>query len=164
MIYGPLHFQHLGMVGGCRPTNGFGQFVNTRLFIIDPTAPARVIPELKSSLEYTERRPLNRHEVQAESKIFRSRIVGKSSYPYWGIENKVVMVRWFYKGRHMKELLTAGRVTENGAYKQSSMESNIVDTMRCCFKNDQGKMGNLELSIIASVKRYFEEPPPKRPV
>lgn len=107
---------------------------------------------------------INRHEVQAESKIFRSRIAGKSSYPYWGTGNKVVIVRWFYIGRHMKELLTAGRVTENGAYKQTSMESNIVDTMRSSFKNDKGKMGNLELSIIASVKRYFEEPPPKRPV
>lgn len=102
--------------------------------------------------------------MQAESKIFRSRIVGKSSYPYSGTGNKVVTVRWFYKGRHMKELLTAGRVTDNGGYKQSSMESNIVDTMRCYFKNDKGKMGNLELSIIASVKRYVEEPPPQRPV
>jgi hypothetical protein len=43
------------------------------------------------------------------------------------------------------------------------MESNIVDAMRCYFKNDKGKMGDLELSIIDSVKRYFEEPPPKRP-
>jgi len=159
-----LHFQHLRVVGGCSPTNGFGQFVETRLFIMYPRAPARIMPELKSSPEYTERRPLNRHKVQAESKIFRSRIAGKSSYPYWGIGNKVIIVRRFYKGRHMKELLTAGRVTENGAYKQSSMESNIVDTMRCYFKNDKGKMGNLELSIIASVKRYFEEPPPKRRV
>jgi hypothetical protein len=24
---GQLHFQHLRMVGGCRPTNGFGQFL-----------------------------------------------------------------------------------------------------------------------------------------
>ena len=102
--------------------------------------------------------------MQAESKVFRIWIVGKSSYLYWGIGNKVVLVRWFYKGRHVKDLLTAGRVTENGEYKQSSMESNIVDTMRCYFKNDKGKMGNLELSIIASVKRYFEEPPPKRRV
>jgi len=44
------------------------------------------------------------------------------------------------------------------------MESNIVDPMLCYVKNDKGKMGDLELSIIASVKRYFEEPPPKRPV
>jgi hypothetical protein len=76
----------------------------------------------------------------------------------------VVVVRWFYKSKHVKELLTAGRVTEDGAYKQSSMESNIVDTMRCYFKNDKGKMRDLERSIIASVKRFFEEPPPKRPV
>ena len=75
----------------------------------------------------------------------------------------MVEVRWFNEGRHLKELLTAGRVTENGAYKQSSMESNIVDTMRCYVKNDKERMGDLELSIIASVKRYFEEPP-KRPV
>jgi len=44
------------------------------------------------------------------------------------------------------------------------MESNIVDPMLCYVKNDKGKMGDLELSIIASVKRYFEEPPPRRPV
>ena len=64
----------------------------------------------------------------------------------------------------MKELPVTGRVTENGAHNQTSMESSIVDTMHCYFKNDKGKMGDLELSIIASVKRYFEEPPPKRPV
>jgi hypothetical protein len=51
-------------------------------------------------------------------------------------------------------------VTENGAYRQSGLESNIVDTLRCCFQNDKGKMRDRELSIIASVKRYFEEPPP----
>jgi hypothetical protein len=76
VIYAQLHFQHFKMVGGCRPTNGFGQFVETRLFIIYPTAPVRVMPELKSSPEYTERRPLDRREAQAESKIFRTRIVG----------------------------------------------------------------------------------------
>jgi len=64
----------------------------------------------------------------------------------------------------MKEVQTTGRVTEKGARKRSSMESSIVDTMHCYFKNDKGKMGDLELSIIASAKRYFEEPPPKRPV
>ena len=65
----------------------------------------------------------------------------------------------------MKELLVTGRVTENGAHKQTSMESSIVDTMHCYFKNDKGKMGDLELSIIASAKRYyFEQPPPKRSV
>ena len=63
----------------------------------------------------------------------------------------------------MKELLTAGRVTENGAYRQSGMESDMVDTLRCCFQNDKGKTGDWELSIIASVKRYFEEPPPPTP-
>ena len=30
------------------------------------------------------------------------------------------------------------------------------------FENDKGKMGNMELSIMESVRRYFEEPPPKR--
>jgi hypothetical protein len=64
----------------------------------------------------------------------------------------------------MKELLTTGRVTENGAYKQPSMESSIIDTMHCYFKNDKGKMGDLERSIIDSCKRYFEEPPPRRHV
>jgi hypothetical protein len=62
----------------------------------------------------------------------------------------------------MKELLTPGKTTENGADKRSSMESNIVDTMRRYFRDDKGKMGDLELSIVDSVKRYFEEPPPKR--
>jgi ribosomal 50S subunit-recycling heat shock protein len=61
------------------------------------------------------------------------------------------------KGRHVKELLTAGRVTENGAHRQSDMEPDIVDTLRCCFQNNKGKTGDWELSIIASVKRYFEE-------
>jgi hypothetical protein len=102
--------------------------------------------------------------VQAESRVFSSRIVVKGSCPYQGIGNTVVIVKCFYKGRHVKELLTAGRVAGNGAYKQSSMESNIVDAMRCYFKNDKGKMGDLELSIIDSVNRYFEEPPPKKPV
>lgn len=64
----------------------------------------------------------------------------------------------------MKELLVTARVTENGAHKQSSMESRIVDTMHYYFKNDKGKMGDLELSIIASATRYFEQPPPKRSV
>lgn len=48
------------------------------------------------------------------------------------------------------------------AGKRSSMEANIVDTMRRYFENDKGKMGKLELSIIHSVKRYFEESPPKK--
>ena len=62
----------------------------------------------------------------------------------------------------MKELLTPGKTTGNGADNRSTMESNIVDTMRRYFRDDKGKMGDLELSIVASVKRYFEEPPPKR--
>ena len=62
----------------------------------------------------------------------------------------------------MKELLTPGKTTGNGADKRSDMESNIVDTMRRYFRDDKGKMGDLELSIVDSVKRYFEEPPPKR--
>jgi hypothetical protein len=61
----------------------------------------------------------------------------------------------------MKEPLTHGKTTENGANKRPSMESNIVDTMRRYFKNDKGKMSDLELSIMDSVKRYFEEPPTK---
>lgn len=62
----------------------------------------------------------------------------------------------------MKELLTPGKVTENGVHKRTRMESSIVDTMQRYFRDDQGKMGDLELAIIDSVKRYFEEPPPKR--
>ena len=61
----------------------------------------------------------------------------------------------------MKELQT-GDTTGNGADKQSSMATSIVDTMHRYFRDDKGKMGDLELSIVASVKRYFEEPPPKR--
>lgn len=62
----------------------------------------------------------------------------------------------------MKELLTPGKITENGANKRSSMESNIVDTMRRYFRDDKGKMGDLELSIMDSVAKYFGEPPPER--
>jgi hypothetical protein len=57
-----------------------------------------------SRSEHTERRPLDRHEVQAASKVFRSRIVVKSSCPYRGIGNKIEIVKWFYKDRHVKEL------------------------------------------------------------
>jgi hypothetical protein len=43
------------------------------------------------------------------------------------------------------------------------MESNIVDTMRRYFQNDTGKSkGDLEYTIINSVKRYFEGKPPER--
>ena len=69
-----------------------------------PRVQASIMPELKSSPEYTDGRPLNRPEVQAESKVFRGRIVVKSSCPYQGIGNKVVIVKWFYKDRHVKEL------------------------------------------------------------
>jgi hypothetical protein len=62
------------------------------------------MPELKPSPEYTERRFLNRPEVQAASKVFRGRIVVKSSCPSEGIGNKVVIGKWFYKDRHVKEL------------------------------------------------------------
>lgn len=63
----------------------------------EPGTAAHIMPEMKSSPEYTERRPLNRHEVQAESKVFRSRTVVKSSCLCQGIGNKV------YKDRHVKE-------------------------------------------------------------
>ena len=61
----------------------------------------------------------------------------------------------------MKELLS-GDTTGNGADKQSSMATSIVDTMHRYFRDDKGKMGDLERSIVDSVQRYFEEPPPKR--
>jgi hypothetical protein len=70
------------MVGGCSPTNGFKQFLEITALHNVSRAAALIMPELKSSPEYKEIRPLNRHEVQAESKIFRSRIVVKSSCPY----------------------------------------------------------------------------------
>ena len=62
----------------------------------------------------------------------------------------------------MKQLLTHGKTTENGAHKQSSMESSIVDTMHRYFRDDKEKMGDMELSIMESVRQFFEEPPPKR--
>jgi hypothetical protein len=61
----------------------------------------------------------------------------------------------------MKELLT-GNTTGNRADNQSSMATCIVDTMNRYFRDDQGKMGDMERSIVASVQRYFEEAPPKR--
>jgi hypothetical protein len=42
------------------------------------------------------------------------------------------------------------------------MESSIVDTMHRYFRDDKEKMGDMELSIMESVRQYFEEPPPKR--
>ena len=127
------------MPGGCSPANGFGQFVETRLFIMYPRAPARIMRELKSLPEYTERRPLNRREVQAESKIFRSRIAGKSSYPYRGIGNNMVPVRWFYKGRHVKELMTAGRVTVDGSYKQSTWSRTLSIPCAATSRSTRGR-------------------------
>lgn len=51
--------------------------------------------------------------------------------------------------------------TEVRAGKQSSMESSIVNTMHVYFQNDKRRMGNLEYSIMNSVKKYFEKQPPK---
>jgi hypothetical protein len=61
----------------------------------------------------------------------------------------------------MKEQLT-GNTTGNGADRQPSMATSIVDTMHRYFRDDKGKMGDLERSIVDSVRRYFKEPPPKR--
>ena len=58
----------------------------------------------------------------------------------------------------MKEQLTEN-TTGNGADRQSSMAASIVDTMHRYFRDDKGKMGDLERSIVDSVQRYFEEPP-----
>jgi hypothetical protein len=65
------------------------------------------------------------------------------------------------EGEKMKEVLT-GNTTRNGADNQSSMATCIVDTMNRYFRDDLGKMGDMERSIVASVQRYFEEPPPRR--
>jgi len=89
-----------------------------------------------------------------------------------GFQVQAHCVKWgkrdiVYKGRHpgegeqMKELLT-GNTTGNRADNQSSMATSIVDTMNRYFRDDRGNMGELERSIVASVQRYFEEPPPKR--
>jgi hypothetical protein len=51
--------------------------------------------------------------------------------------------------------------TEVGAGKQSDMEASIVNTMHVYFQNDKRRMGNLEYSIMNSVKRYFEKQPYK---
>jgi hypothetical protein len=58
----------------------------------------------------------------------------------------------------MKELLTAN-TRGNGADSQSSMAAGIVDALHRYFRDDRGRMGDLERSIVASVQRYFEEPP-----
>ena len=57
---------------------------------------------------------------------------------------------------------TTGNERNSGTGRHSRMDANIVDTMLVYFRNDKGKMGDLELSIIDSVKRYFEESPPKK--
>ncbi|MGE5789659.1 MAG: hypothetical protein ACM33C_02225 [Syntrophaceae bacterium] len=63
----------------------------------------------------------------------------------------------------MKTLTATGAEREIRNEKRSTMESNIVDTMRRYFQNDTGKTkGDLEYTIINSVKRYFEGKPPER--
>jgi len=64
----------------------------------------------------------------------------------------------------MKALLAAtGRQRETRAGRQADMESNIVDTMRRDFQHDTGKpKGDLEYTILNSVKRYFEGKPPEK--
>jgi len=63
----------------------------------------------------------------------------------------------------MKTLTATGAEPVIRDKKHSSMESNIVDTMRRYFENDSGKSkGDLEYTIINSVKRYFEGKPPER--
>ncbi len=61
----------------------------------------------------------------------------------------------------MNELLTSVKTAGNGMNKRS-MEESIVDTMSRYFRDEKGKMGNLEISIVNAVKRYFEAQPPKR--
>jgi len=63
----------------------------------------------------------------------------------------------------MKPLTAIGAEQEVRHEKHPTMESNIVDTMRRYFQNDTGKSkGDLEYTIINSVKRYFEGKPPER--
>ncbi len=61
----------------------------------------------------------------------------------------------------MNELLTSVKTAGNGMNKRS-MEESIVDTMSRYFRDEKGKMGNLEISIVNAVKRYFDAQPPKR--
>ena len=60
------------------------------------------------------------------------------------------------------EQLPTGKATGNGAGQQPNMATSIVATMHRYFRDDRGRMGDLERSIVDSVNRYFEEPPPKR--
>jgi hypothetical protein len=63
----------------------------------------------------------------------------------------------------MKTLAATGAEQGIRDGKRSTMESNIVDTMRRYFQNDTGKSkGDLEYTIINCVKRYFEGKPPER--
>ena len=63
----------------------------------------------------------------------------------------------------MKTLTATGAESVIRDKKRTSMESNIVDTMRRYFQNDTGKSkGDLEYTIINSVKRYFEGKPPEK--
>ncbi len=63
----------------------------------------------------------------------------------------------------MKQMTSTGAEREVRNAKRPTMESNIVDTMRRYFQNDTGKSkGDLEYTIINSVKRYFEGKPPER--
>jgi hypothetical protein len=59
----------------------------------------------------------------------------------------------------MKQLTVI--TTKIGAGDQSRMASSIVNTMQVYFQSDKRKMGNLEQSIMNSVKRFFEKQPPK---
>ena len=59
----------------------------------------------------------------------------------------------------MKQLTVL--TTRIGADKQSSMASNIVSAMNVYFQRDKLRMGNLEHSIMNSVKKYFDKQPPK---
>jgi len=63
----------------------------------------------------------------------------------------------------MKALAATGVQRESRAGRQAQMESNIVDTMRRYFQNDTGKTkGDLEYTILNSVKRYFEGKHPEK--
>lgn len=52
----------------------------------------------------------------------------------------------------------AGKTGNGGTNVRSRMEATIVDTMQRYFRDDRGKMGKQELSILDSVMRYFDGP------
>ncbi|HTZ41294.1 MAG TPA: hypothetical protein VMB77_14170 [Syntrophales bacterium] len=63
----------------------------------------------------------------------------------------------------MKLQAASGAERETRDAKRSTMESNIVETMRRYFENDtRMSKGDLEYTIVNSVKRYFEGKPPER--